>query len=97
MFFSLSKFTSISTTFTLLFTSPNMNYFSSDTYIGYGTYAGSPSEILTLFDISSTSDDDVSVVALAPLTIELPLGIRNISTYLRDYHFFPTMIHLHEP
>lgn len=95
--FSLSKFTSFQSTSTPLFTNPDVDYFPNNTYIGSETYAGSYNELSTHSDVPSTRGDDVLVVVPTPTTNELPQRVRNPLTYLRDYHYFPTMLNLHEP
>jgi hypothetical protein len=98
MFSSLSKFKSIPSTSTPLFTNPDVDYFPSDTIAGSETHVGSPNELLMPSDISSTSNDDVSSVDPAPPTIELPPRVRNPPSYLRDnYHCYSTILHHHEP
>lgn len=97
MFSFLSKITSIQSISTRFFTKYDVNYFYSYTYIGYETYTSSFSEILTPSDVPSTFEDDVPTIVHAPPTNELPLRMRNPPTYLRDYHCFYTMFHLHEP
>ena len=97
MFSSLSKFISIPSTSTPLFTNPDVDYFHSDTYADSNIHAGTSSEPQTPFDVPSTSSDDVPVVDPAPPTIELPPRVRNPPPYLRDYHCFSTMLHHHEP
>ncbi|CAJ2654890.1 unnamed protein product [Trifolium pratense] len=62
MFSSLSKFKSIPSASTPLFTNPDVDYFPSDTIAGSETHVGSSSELPTPFDIPSTSSDDVSSV-----------------------------------
>jgi hypothetical protein len=98
MFSSLSKFTSIPSATTPLFTNPNVDYFPSETYAGSDIHAGSSSETQTPSDAPSTSGDDVLPVDSAPPTIELPPRVRNPPPYLRDnYHCYSTMLHHHEP
>jgi hypothetical protein len=97
MFSSLSKFTSIPSTSTPLFTNPDVDYFLSDTYADSNIHAGTSSELQTPFDVPCTSSDDVPVVDPAPPTIELPPRVRNPPPYLRDYHCFSTMLHHYEP
>lgn len=90
MFSSLSKFTSIPSTSTPLFTDPDVDYFPSD------TDTGSSNELPASSNFPSTLDD-VPAVDPAPLTIEHPRRVRNPPTYLCDYHCFSTMVHLYEP
>ena len=97
MFSSLSKFKFITSTSTPLFTDPDVDLFSSDTYAGSETYAGSSSELPTPSDVQSTSNDGVPIVDPEPPTIELPPKVRNPPPYLRDYHCYSTMLHHHEP
>jgi hypothetical protein len=98
MFSSLSKFKSIPSTSTPLFTNPDVDYFPSDTIAGSETHVGSPNELPMPSDIPSTSNDDVSPVDPAPPTIELPPRVRNPPPYLRDnYHCYSTIPHHHEP
>jgi hypothetical protein len=98
MFSSLSKFKSIPSTSTPLFTNPDVDYFPSDTIAGSETHVGSPNELPMPSDIPSTSNDDVSPVDPAPPTIELPPRVRNPPPYLRDnYHCYSTILLHHEP
>jgi len=97
MFSSLSKFKSISSTSTPLFTNPDIDLFPNDTHAGSETYAGSSSELPTSSDVQPTLDDVVPIVDPAPPTIELPKRVRNPPHYLRDYHCYSTMLHYHEP
>jgi len=94
---SLSKFKSIPSTSTPLFTNPDVDLFPSDTHEGSETYAGSSSELPTPSDVQSTSNDVVPIVDPEPPTIELPPRVRNPPTYLRDYHCYSIMLHHHEP
>jgi hypothetical protein len=97
MFSCLSKFKSIPSTSTPLFTNPDVDYFPSDTYAGFETYACSSSELPTSSDVQYTHDDVVLTVDPEPPTIKVPERVRNPHSYLRDYHYYSTMLHYHEP
>lgn len=62
MFSSLSKFKSIPSISTPLFTNPDVDLFPSDTHAGSKTYAGSSSELPTSSDVQPTPDDVVPTV-----------------------------------
>ncbi|KAI5436000.1 hypothetical protein KIW84_022434 [Lathyrus oleraceus] len=66
-------------------------------FLGSETYARFYSELSTSYDVPSTFDNNVSIVVHALTTNELPPRVRNPPTYLRDYRWFSTMFHLHEP
>jgi hypothetical protein len=89
MFSSLSKFKSIPSTSTPLFTNPDVELFPSDTHAGSETYACSSSELPTSSDVQPTPDDVVPTVD--------PERIRNPPPHLCDYHCYSTTLHYHEP
>jgi hypothetical protein len=97
MLSSLSKFKSIPSASTPLFTNPDVDYFPSDTNTGSEIYAGSSSELPTFSDVQSIPDDVVSTVDPVPSNIELPERVRNPPSYLHDYHCYSTVLYYHEP
>jgi len=94
---SLSKFKSIPSIFTPLFTNPDVDLFPSDTHAGSETYTCSSSELPTSSDVQPAPGDVVPIVDPATPTIELPERVRNPPPYLCDCHCYSTMLHYHEP
>lgn len=90
MFSSLSKFTSISSISSILFININVDYFPID------IYTCSSKQISTSSDVSSTFGDVGTNVNHAPPTIDLYSRVRSLPTYVPDYHYFFTMLQLHE-
>lgn len=88
IFSSLSKFMSITFTYTPLFNNLVVNYFLSD------TYACSSSKLQNLYDVPSISGDDVLNFDPARPIVELPQRVRNTPSYLHDFHCYYTMFHI---